>query len=350
MEPPVKDDNESLSDAELVRHRADHARLTRRQLIAGGGVTAAAAVGVAGYFVARDEELFGSSSETPAQSVTNSTTNTLPQNVQYKEVPNTPDLAPNPALLRFFTPHEALTVDALTSRILPGSPDDPGAHEAGVVTYIDNFLASRDGFPEPTYRTAPYAQTYEGDGSSATPVASPAATPDASPGATPEAGQPVMVAGDQVERYGYQSILTPPQVYRIGVASVDRYAKASFGKAFVDLNPDQQDQIVGDMADGKATGFDAGLSGAAFFKNLRRHTGEGMFSDPLYGGNQNLIGWKLIGHPGAQRAYNPADIRNPNFYRAPQSIADMMRFMPGMKTDPDVILPVSGSTEGGSGK
>jgi gluconate 2-dehydrogenase gamma chain len=41
---------------------------------------------------------------------------------------------------RFFNIHEAETVDALVSRILPGTADDPGAHEAGVVYYIDRNL------------------------------------------------------------------------------------------------------------------------------------------------------------------------------------------------------------------
>jgi hypothetical protein len=38
---------------------------------------------------------------------------------------------------QFFNIHEAQTVDAIASRILPGTADDPGAHEAGVVFYID---------------------------------------------------------------------------------------------------------------------------------------------------------------------------------------------------------------------
>ncbi|MBX6343052.1 MAG: gluconate 2-dehydrogenase subunit 3 family protein, partial [Thermomicrobiaceae bacterium] len=43
--------------------------------------------------------------------------------------------------LQFFSAEEAETVEALAARILPGSPDDPGAREAGVVTYIDRALA-----------------------------------------------------------------------------------------------------------------------------------------------------------------------------------------------------------------
>jgi gluconate 2-dehydrogenase gamma chain len=36
---------------------------------------------------------------------------------------------------------------------------------------------------------------------------------------------------------------------------------------------------------------------------LRTHTIEGMFSDPLHGGNAGLIGWQLIGYPGPLMSY-----------------------------------------------
>ena len=41
-----------------------------------------------------------------------------------------------------------------------------------------------------------------------------------------------------------------------------------------------------------------------------------MFGDPMYGGNRDMVGWKLIGYPGAQRQYTPDDIKNPNFIAA----------------------------------
>jgi hypothetical protein len=31
---------------------------------------------------------------------------------------------------------------------------------------------------------------------------------------------------------------------------------------------------------------------------VRRHTIEGTFCDPYYGGNANFVGWDLIGYPG----------------------------------------------------
>src|SRR5687767_9628297 len=70
----------------------------------------------------------------------------LPAAQQYPEVPQPPAEPPSPGVLRFFTPHEARTADALYSRLMPGSPDDPGAREAGVVTYVDYLLATGLGF------------------------------------------------------------------------------------------------------------------------------------------------------------------------------------------------------------
>ena len=43
---------------------------------------------------------------------------------------------------------------------------------------------------------------------------------------------------------------------------------------------------------------------AEFFGAVRLHTIEGMFCDPMYGGNRDCVGWKLIGFPGAQWGYS----------------------------------------------
>ena len=40
-----------------------------------------------------------------------------------------------------------------------------------------------------------------------------------------------------------------------------------------------------------------------FFQLLRTHTIEGMFCDPMHGGNAGLIGWQLVGYPGPQMSY-----------------------------------------------
>jgi hypothetical protein len=253
----------------------------------------------------------------------------VPVSQQYPDVPYTPVEPPDPTILRTFTPREAQLVDALTARMLPGTPDDPGAHDAGVTTYIDNMLADSDGFPEKTYTKAPFAMTYDGD-----------APPDSGDYAT------VWVSAKDIQRYGYQSLLTPREVYRIGLASVERFSMLRHGTGFLDLSKNDQDAIIGDMANDKADGFDDPMvSGLAFFHTLRRHTSEGMFSDPVYGGNRNLVGWKLVGYPGAQRAYSPDEIRSKGINREPQSIMAMMPFNPGQKSDSNVILPVTGSDD-----
>jgi gluconate 2-dehydrogenase gamma chain len=133
----------------------------------------------------------------------------------------------------------------------------------------------------------------------------------------------VTVASEQVSRYGYQSVLVPQEIYRRGIEYVDAYAQSLFQKDFVELSADQQDQILTDMDEDKVTGFE-GPSGKAFFTQLRNDTIEGMFGDPLYGGNRDLAGWKLVGYPGAQRFYTPDDIKNPNFTRESQSLAQLM--------------------------
>jgi gluconate 2-dehydrogenase gamma chain len=211
----------------------------------------------------------------------------------------------------FFNIHEAQTVDALASRILPGTPDDPGAHEAGVVFYIDRVLSGTNlGYSLKTYTQGPF------------PIVSEDPVPIES-ASSRDIYDYVLVAKEHVARYGFQSVLSPQDVYRYGLGFVDDYAQSQFQKDFVDLSAEQQDQVLTDMEADKATGFN-GPSGRAFFTQLRNDTIEGMFSDPMYGGNRDMVGWKLVGYPGAQRLYTPEDMKNPNFQREPQSLAMLL--------------------------
>jgi gluconate 2-dehydrogenase gamma chain len=222
-----------------------------------------------------------------------------------------PGMGTDQRAAQFFNFHEAQTVDALAARILPGDKNDPGAHEAGVVFYIDWQLAGTNlGYTLKTYTQGPFPVVQE------EPVSVEAAS-------IRDIYEFVPVAQDQISRYGYQSVLTPQEVYRNGLSFVDAYAQSKFKKDFIDLSADQQDQILTDMEEGEASGFN-GPSATAFFMQLRNDSIEGMFSDPMYGGNQDMVGWKLIGYPGAQRNYTPDDIQNTSFQREPQSLAQLM--------------------------
>ncbi len=277
-------------------------RFSRRRFLQGSGV-AAAATGLAGagFAVARNTTASGPSAVSP--------------NVHLHAAPGsaaaTGRISPNVSLT-FFNPHEYKTVDALTARIIPGTPEDPGAREARVVDYIDSALAGPYGWGLQTYRQGPFLVVSE------SPVAPP---PELT--TRRDLYQVIEVRPEDAPRYGYQSVLTPQEVYRRGLAALDAYTQQQFGKDFVDLTEEQQDTIMAALADGSATGFD-NPSAQSFFTTLRTHTIEGMFADPMYGGNRDMVGWKMIGYPGAQRSYSPMDLRDPNWPgREPQSLADL---------------------------
>lgn len=96
-------------------------------------------------------------------------------------------------------------------------------------------------------------------------------------------------------------------VYTAGLAQVDAYAQSSKGAPFAKLSPSDQDAVLADMQDNRATGFTGHSSD--FFDLLRTHTIQGTFADPFYGGNANFIGWDLIGYPGARILVTAADQR-----------------------------------------
>jgi gluconate 2-dehydrogenase gamma chain len=150
--------------------------------------------------------------------------------------------------LRFFTEQEALIVAAVASRIFPTDETGPGAREAGVVVYIDRQLAGPYGKDRYRYTQPPF-----------------------------EHGKP---------EFGYQGKATPREVYREGIKKLDGFDR---------LPPEQQDRAL------------QAVETTHFFALLRAHTIEGMFCDPIHGGNAGMIGWQLIGYPGP-RMSNAADI------------------------------------------
>jgi len=141
--------------------------------------------------------------------------------------------------LRFFTETEALIVAAATSRIFPSDDSGPGAREAGVAVYIDRQLAGSYGRDRYRYTQPPFE--------------------DASP------------------KLGYQGKQTPRQIYREGLKGL---------MGFHLLPAVEQDKALRQ------------IESSVFFALLRQNTIEGMFCDPLHGGNAGMVGWQLIGFPG----------------------------------------------------
>ena len=95
--------------------------------------------------------------------------------------------------------------------------------------------------------------------------------------------------------------------YRSGLAAFDRYCRVSRGTPFTELPHIDQVSVLIDVETGAATGAGTGFTGSSggFFGMVRRHVLQGTFGDPYYGGNQNYVGWDLIGYPGVRTAVSP---------------------------------------------
>lgn len=109
--------------------------------------------------------------------------------------------------------------------------------------------------------------------------------------------------------------------YKKNLAAVDAYARTSFGGHLADLSAVHQDAVVTALESGKVPGV-VSLVGVpipaikfallpevqgTFFSVLLQHTHEGMFGDPMYGGNHDFIGWDLIGYPGVNLVVSATD-------------------------------------------
>ena len=229
-----------------------------------------------------------------------------------------PDLRPDDAapsggpadVLRFLNEHQARTVEAITARIIP-TDDTPGAVEAGCVFYIDNLLASHQGLPWTAYTDGPHARTYAGDEP------------------PPDEEGVVWVQEDELERYGWQSPFVPRDIYRMGLARLDGLSNSRSDADFVDLTDEDQDALLLAVEAGEdddvVEAFGE-LPPGDFFETVRTDTVQGFFADPVYGGNRDMVGWRLVGFPGAQRSFTPEDMYDENFDVTPQSLASMPAF------------------------
>lgn len=106
---------------------------------------------------------------------------------------------------------------------------------------------------------------------------------------------------DGTPQQGDQSALTPRQRYRIGLASLNDHCRNELGSTFAELSGDQRDQVLTQLEadDIQLDDIDTPL----FFEIVLQNTMEGFFADPMYGGNRDMVSWKMIGFPGARYDY-----------------------------------------------
>lgn len=160
----------------------------------------------------------------------------------------------------FFTIDQAQTVEVLAERIFPADDNGPGATDAGVVFFIDRQLAGSWGVGGKHYMDGPFH-----------------------PGAMPE--------------QGWQYPFVPQEVYEYALESLTTYVNNNYNSSVTDLNPNQQDKVISALESDDIGTFGE-LDPSDFFVMLRQNVLEGMYSDPVYGGNRNMVGWKLKQFPG----------------------------------------------------
>jgi gluconate 2-dehydrogenase gamma chain len=135
------------------------------------------------------------------------------------------------------TTKEMATLESVLAQLLPKDGLGPGAVEAGVPSYINNALAG-----------------------------------------------------------SYKPLLP---VYQSLLPMFEKAAASMGASSFSALSAAQQTALLRQFEAGKPPGVAAAAaaSAASGFQVLLEHMREGMFGDPMYGGNANLAGWALIGYP-----------------------------------------------------
>lgn len=184
----------------------------------------------------------------------------------------------------FFTNDlEFSTLSAAAERIFPKDENGPGAVELAVPYFIDNQLAGAYGYNAREYTAGPHF-----------------------PGAPTQ---------------GYQTPLLRREMFKQGLKALNDAAHKEFNKDFQRLQGEEQDKILGLCESGKLQ--TEGFPPDYFFSQLREAVLAGVYSDPIYNGNNNMDGWRMKDYPGAQMAYS--NIMNSDKFEKidPQSLADM---------------------------
>lgn len=173
-------------------------------------------------------------------------------------------------------------MSAAVERIYPESEAGPGAIGLGVPYFIDRELAGTYGKNAKEYKQAPFK--------------------------------------DIKNEARYQTRMNRGDIFLEGVRALERESKKKFDKGFANIEGKDQDTVLKLFEDNKVKL--TGISATTFFALLRKMTIEGAYSDPLYGGNKDMAGWKMREYPGPRPAYID-DIASEDFVKMdPISLKD----------------------------
>jgi gluconate 2-dehydrogenase gamma chain len=223
-----------------------------------------------------------------AAAATTTTVIDLPQRAEAQTPASAPAASggPAPEGYAFLNLDEQAFVEALVDHMVPADDLSPKGTDIGINIYIDRALAGGWGRGDRLYMQGPWKR----------------GTPN----------------------QGYQLPLTPAQLYREGIAATNAHCRKTYGKPFDRLDEAQREEVLVGLSTAKIA-FANGLPARLFWTTMYQTVMEGMFSDPIHGGNRNKAGWKLIGFPGAIAVHreNIEKYRDKKFPANPVGIADM---------------------------
>ncbi len=169
----------------------------------------------------------------------------------------------------FFTRSEDFKVlEQATERIYPEDDNGPGAIKLGVPYFIDKQLAGDFGSNKRDYMQGPAQKVKDRDESIDT----------------------------------YQTLMNRGQVFIEGLRKINAESEKRHDAKFYDIEEEQQNAILQELEDDEFK-LD-GVRSRTFFNLLRKMTIEGAYSDPLYGGNKDMQGWKMREYPGVRAGYS----------------------------------------------
>lgn len=182
---------------------------------------------------------------------------------------------------RFFSDAEWAFIHAATGRLIPADQLGAGALEAGVPEFIDRQMLTPYASGALWYMHGPFH-------------------------------------ADAPATMGYQLKLVPQQVYRLGISAADAAIKQATGKTFAELDEADQVAWLKKLEAGEVV-FEQ-VPAKTFFALLLQNTREGFFCDPIHGGNKDMVGWTLVGFPGARADFMDWVERNEAYPFPPVSI------------------------------
>jgi gluconate 2-dehydrogenase gamma chain len=154
---------------------------------------------------------------------------------------------------------EAAFVEALVNIMCPADHLTPNGVDCGLAVFMDRQLAGGFGQGERLYMHGPWKK-----------------------------GKP---------QFGYQLPLTPEQFFKVGLAAANAACRKQLGKSFDALAPAQAEAFLTQLAGGKVVDERVPL-GAWFNELVYPLFEQACYADPIYGGNNGKVFWRMIGYPG----------------------------------------------------